>query len=345
MIVDADHNAIALTSIYLTKIGYTPVTAASGMIALATTGEDHIDAILMSIKLSDMTGLEVIKRLNSNKKLAKIPVIIMTEREHMESTRELLKMTDADLIIKPFDPNILKCALEEALAGRSRYRQSATELLLASLKKVGARKHFEIAITLVSIIPLLLLTHLILNPARNFDLTDPPTAAMVIFAVILVTCGYAILARYPISVVRLRKYLELLVKGDTQNIINLPKDENDLQMIEMYLKRIIEQTENRIRTIEQQSLVLLETEKQKVMVESLAAACHHLGQPATVIITYLNMLKDRENDDESKRMITSCMEAADSIQDILTKLQNVCAYNSEPYLSDGHDKIVDISRK
>ncbi|MBT3375370.1 MAG: response regulator [Lentisphaerae bacterium] len=76
-----------------------------------------------------------------------------------------------------------------------------------------------------------------------------------------------------------------------------------------------------------------EAEKQRVMLESLGAACHHLGQPATVIRTYLELMQGGEQSDEMQQMISRCLESAGAIADILHQLQKVSQYRTVPYLT------------
>jgi FixJ family two-component response regulator len=89
------------------------------------------------------------------------------------------------------------------------------------------------------------------------------------------------------------------------------------------------------RMIMAQQEELLQAERQRVMLESLGAACHHLGQPATVITGYLELIKKKETDSEIRAMIEQCIAAAAQMGDILTKLNQVSKYRAEPYMSTG----------
>jgi DNA-binding NtrC family response regulator len=51
------------------------------------------------------------------------------------------------------------------------------------------------------------------------------------------------------------------------------------------------QTRRMRETIRRQQDELLESERHRVMIESLGAACHHMGQPATVILAYLELMR------------------------------------------------------
>ena len=91
------------------------------------------------------------------------------------------------------------------------------------------------------------------------------------------------------------------------------------------------------RTIARQQEELLQAERQRVIVESLGAACHHLGQPATVITTYLELMRRNESDPGKQAMIANCFEAAQSMAVILDRLRQVSEYRTEPYLASGDD--------
>jgi len=88
------------------------------------------------------------------------------------------------------------------------------------------------------------------------------------------------------------------------------------------------------RRVEEQQAKLLEAERQRVMIESLGAACHHLGQPTTVILGYLSILKRQLESSASGEMVAECFKAASNIADILRQLQRFSNYRTEPYLAD-----------
>ena len=80
-----------------------------------------------------------------------------------------------------------------------------------------------------------------------------------------------------------------------------------------------------------QAMELIQAETQRAMIESLGAACHHIGQPATVIGTYLTMMSKRETDAQLSAMIAECRVAMDKISDVLERMRNVTEFHSEPY--------------
>jgi len=84
---------------------------------------------------------------------------------------------------------------------------------------------------------------------------------------------------------------------------------------------------------------LREAERQRVMLESLGAACHHLGQPATVLLANLGIMQKKLGDTQDplvKELVTSSITAAEALGDILHKLNTVNEYKTTHYL-DGRD--------
>ena len=113
--------------------------------------------------------------------------------------------------------------------------------------------------------------------------------------------------------------------------------------LERALANVIEKRQLK-QTLEKQREDLFEAERQRVMLESLGAACHHLGQPATAILAYLEMLQIEETDPEKVEIMGDCIRLARKIADILHKLQRSGTYRTVPYISMGGDtvRILDI---
>lgn len=92
-----------------------------------------------------------------------------------------------------------------------------------------------------------------------------------------------------------------------------------------------------------------EAERQRVMLESLGAACHHLGQPATVLLGNLDLLASRisTEDPQIRELLESSVQAVQSLSQILHKLNAVTQYRTTPYIQSldaeaGGRRILDI---
>jgi len=92
------------------------------------------------------------------------------------------------------------------------------------------------------------------------------------------------------------------------------------------------------KLIQQQQKDLLDAERQRVVIESLGAACHHLGQPATVITTYLELMRRKEQSAEMLEMIENCAKAARSMEEVLARLRSVSEYRTVSYLPQADGK-------
>jgi len=184
---------------------------------------------------------------------------------------------------------------------------------------------------MISILPLLVLIYLLAGMNVPLRLSDDVVRCILALDVFLMVLGYALLIKYPVNVVRLRRYLESLVDGAIPKKVELLTEEGDLAAIENCMSRLVEQTEQRIRRIEEQTAALVDAERNRVMLESVGAACHHLGQPATVIDLYLAMMSEKEQSPELREMITRCQESSKAIASVIRRLQEVTEYKTEAY--------------
>jgi hypothetical protein len=86
------------------------------------------------------------------------------------------------------------------------------------------------------------------------------------------------------------------------------------------------------------------------MLESLGAACHHLGQPATVLLANMSMIQHKlgNNDSSLNEIVQTSLRAAENLGDILHKLNAVNEYKTTKYIEapdgsdDGERRILDI---
>lgn len=79
-----------------------------------------------------------------------------------------------------------------------------------------------------------------------------------------------------------------------------------------------------------------QSEQQRVMLESLGAACHHLGQPATILLANLSFMRMhlKDADQAVKEVVEGSIEAMDRLGKILHRLNAVNEYKTTEYLSD-----------
>lgn len=98
-----------------------------------------------------------------------------------------------------------------------------------------------------------------------------------------------------------------------------------------------------------QEAVLIDADRQRVMIASLGAAMHHLGQPATVMTAAMAMLKRLEVDPAKLDLINQCTQATVTMMEVFERLRNVGTFRTMPYLttSPGHtdEQILDLATR
>ena len=80
-------------------------------------------------------------------------------------------------------------------------------------------------------------------------------------------------------------------------------------------------------------LAEIRAERSKVVMESLAGFCHALGQPATVILSGVELLKIGCDEDTKKDVLDMCYEAAIEIKSLLAQMKEKREYANEAYLA------------
>lgn len=103
----------------LIKEGYQVLTANTGTRALALLKKEKIRLLLLDLKMPRMSGLEVLKKIRmAQKGQPSVPVVILTAYGSLSSAREAMKLGAVDYLTKPFDLNVVKAVVREALGER-----------------------------------------------------------------------------------------------------------------------------------------------------------------------------------------------------------------------------------
>jgi two-component system, NtrC family, response regulator AtoC len=122
LIVDDDALIVELLRTYLTGLGYQTDVAMTGGEALMLVELNRPDAVILDLKLPDLSGAEILRRLRSAD--ATIPVLMLTGNTDEGVARGLLKAGALDYICKPVRLEILETAVTTAVSvGRQRPRR------------------------------------------------------------------------------------------------------------------------------------------------------------------------------------------------------------------------------
>jgi two-component system phosphate regulon response regulator PhoB len=127
--VDDEEDVLELVRYNLDKNGYKVQTAASGEEAIEKARAKLPDLIILDIMLPGINGLDVCKKLKSDPKTEKIPVIMLTAKGEESDIVTGLEIGADDYIAKPFSPKVLVARVRRIL-----HRTIARDLEKAAIK-------------------------------------------------------------------------------------------------------------------------------------------------------------------------------------------------------------------
>ena len=122
MVVEDDRDTAEMLVAYFEAQGYTVTPVAWGADAVSQAQEGATpDLILLDIRLPDLDGFEVCKRLRSHRRTQYVPIIFLTEKRERGDRLSGLELGAVDYITKPFDVQDLRLRVRNILR-RSKYQ-------------------------------------------------------------------------------------------------------------------------------------------------------------------------------------------------------------------------------
>ncbi len=114
-IVEDDLDLSEMLSAYFRVQGYDVSTASRGEDAVAAMSKDIPDVAVLDIRLPDIDGFEVCRRLRRARRTQNLPVIFLTEKRERDDKLSGLELGAVDYITKPFDIQELRLRVRNAL--------------------------------------------------------------------------------------------------------------------------------------------------------------------------------------------------------------------------------------
>ena len=112
---DIDDNLYTLER-RLNRDGYSDIVKASGgNEALTLVEANKFDLVLLDLMMPDVSGLEVLKKLKSDPEHRKIPVIMVTAADEVETTAECIAAGADDYLTKPINSKLVKARVAACL--------------------------------------------------------------------------------------------------------------------------------------------------------------------------------------------------------------------------------------
>lgn len=118
LVVDDDVDGLEVLRTRLAHAGYEVETAESAEKALARVAAFRPGLIVTDVRMSGMTGLELLERVRAS--MDEVEVVVMTAHDDMETAVSAMKGGAFDFLVKPVDPKAVaalaeRCFREQAL--------------------------------------------------------------------------------------------------------------------------------------------------------------------------------------------------------------------------------------
>jgi two-component system response regulator ResD len=112
LVVDDEPNIREVVGLYLRRDGHAVVSAGDGDEALRLYQQTQPDLVVLDLMLPGLSGLEVCRRLQANRR---VPLIMLTAKGEEEDRIVGLGVGADDYMVKPFSPRELAARVEAVL--------------------------------------------------------------------------------------------------------------------------------------------------------------------------------------------------------------------------------------
>ena len=116
LIIDDDPNNRELVRRRLSKYGFTVLCAGSGSEALDFVKTKPVDLVLLDAGISDMPGIDVLKKLREMFTVLRLPIVAVTEKtDGSDTVAALLDAGANDYVTRPIDFPIVLASIQAQL--------------------------------------------------------------------------------------------------------------------------------------------------------------------------------------------------------------------------------------
>ena len=115
LIVEDDLDVAEMLNAYFRVQGYEVFTVNWGEDGVRSCQTVHPDLVILDIRLPDIDGYEVARRLRGDRRTAEVPIIFLTEKRDRTDRLQGLELGADDYITKPFDVQELRLRVRNAL--------------------------------------------------------------------------------------------------------------------------------------------------------------------------------------------------------------------------------------
>ena len=145
LVVDDEMLNRTLLSTNLQESGYTVEMAEDGQQALQMLHSREFDAVLLDLIMPRMDGYQVLAEMRGDAQLRRIPVIVISAMDDMESIVRCIEMGATDYLAKPFNPVLLHARIRGSLASLQEERMAVMREQFARATTVQEEERQRIA--------------------------------------------------------------------------------------------------------------------------------------------------------------------------------------------------------
>lgn len=120
--------------------------ATSGVKALEIAAASAIELVLLDVVMPDLDGFEVCRRLKSDERTSRIPVIFVTAREEMNDETRGFDVGGVDYIIKPVQPPIVRARVRTHLELKQARDLLESLASIDGLTGIANRRRFDMCL-------------------------------------------------------------------------------------------------------------------------------------------------------------------------------------------------------
>jgi len=125
---DVEDNRYTL-SMLLDLEGYSQVTqACDGAEALERLSAEPFDLVLLDVMMPKLNGYQVLERLKAEGRLHRLPVVMISALQELDSVVRCIELGAEDYLPKPFNPVLLKARIGACLEKKRLRDQAAAQL-------------------------------------------------------------------------------------------------------------------------------------------------------------------------------------------------------------------------
>ncbi len=115
LVIDDEKDVRHLLRVTFEKHGYDVVAAEDGESGLRAAAAAPPDAVLLDVMMPGIDGLEVCRRLRSDPRTARLPVLLLTAKAEEADRVVGLELGADDYVVKPFSPRELVARVKALL--------------------------------------------------------------------------------------------------------------------------------------------------------------------------------------------------------------------------------------